>query len=70
MANNNEKNEREQPPKIELHRTENNAPAKAHPLARPFIPSKIKTDPDAPKKRNDSYRSAFGNIHSEGCDSV
>jgi hypothetical protein len=50
MANNNENTDREQPPKINLNGTENSVPAKAPPPARPYIPAKIKTSSDAPKK--------------------
>jgi hypothetical protein len=50
MAKNDQKTNKGQPPKINLNGTENDAPAKAPPAARPFIPSKMKADSDALKK--------------------
>lgn len=51
MAENNQKTNGGQPPKISLNGTENGAPTqKAPPPARPPTTSKMKIDPNAPKK--------------------
>ena len=51
MTKDNQKTNRGQPPKINLNGTENGAPAKTPPPARPFIPFNMNADLDATKKQ-------------------